>query len=113
MRFDRPVFIIFALLLTVAAGACGGSATKRDARRLENKCGVASGAAVTEDQARCIAEIYGVQHKKKCPMEVDRPDGFGGPVYRVRESCNGLGVVLLEANGRVVALVSGDEVLHE
>jgi hypothetical protein len=45
-------------------------------------------------------------------MEVDRPDGFGQPVYRVRESCNGLGAVVAESSGRVLAIVSGDEILY-
>jgi hypothetical protein len=103
---------LLALTLAGAQAGCGGSAIKRDARRLEKKCDVVRGARVSERQARCIAELFGVEDKKGCPMEVDRPDGFGEPVFRVRESCNGLGAVIAEADGRVLAFVSGDDILY-
>ena len=105
MRFHRLAFVA-ALLVAVAA--CGGSAIKKDAKRLKSRCDVVRGSAVTEDQARCIAGIYGVKNSKSCPMEVDRPDGFSGPVFRVLESCNGLGVIVEESSGRVLDIVARD-----
>ena len=71
------------------------------------------GSAVTEAQARCIAGIYGVKDKRSCPVEVDRPDGFSGPVYRVLESCNGLGVIVEESSGRVLDIVARDASLFD
>ena len=106
----RRLFLVAILLATLAG--CGGSAVKKDVKRLKNKCDVVAGSSVSEEGARCIAKIYGIQNKKSCPMEVDRPDSFAQAVFRVRESCNGLGVVIAESNGRVVAIVAYDEILY-
>jgi hypothetical protein len=103
---------ILAVLAAAALSACGGSAVKRDAARLETRCDVVQGQAVTEEQARCIARLFGVVESERCPLEVDRPERFARPVFRVRESCSGLGVIVSEADGRVLALTSGDRILY-
>jgi hypothetical protein len=113
MRFKRPGRLALVAPLFVAVVACGGSAVKKDAKRLKSRCDVVRGSAVTEDQARCIAGIYGVKHTKSCPMEVDRPVGFSGPVFRVLESCNGLGVIVEAESGRVLDIVARDVSLLE
>jgi hypothetical protein len=110
---ERPSTPLLALVLAAALAGCGGSAIKRDTRRLHSRCDVVRGTAVSEEQARCIAKLYGVKDKKRCPVQVDRPHDFGASVYRIRESCNGLGVVVAESSGRVLALVAGDEILYE
>jgi len=109
---QRWAAAILALLLAGSLSGCGGSAIKKDAKQLKRKCDVVRGNPVSEEQARCIAKLFGIKDEKSCPMEVDRPDTFGQPVYRVRESCNGLGAVVAESSGRVLAIVSGDEILH-
>jgi hypothetical protein len=96
--------LVVALLVTLAS--CG-SALKRDAKRLKNKCDVVQGNEVTEEQARCIAKIYGLEETKNCPLEIDRSDDFGAPAYRVRESCSGVGVFVAESTGRVLAILPG------
>jgi len=101
-----------AALLVAALFGCGGSAVKKDTKRLKNKCDIVRGDPVSEKGARCIAELYGIKDKKTCPMEVDRPTDFPESVFRVRESCNGLGVIVAEANGRVLAIVAYDEILY-
>jgi hypothetical protein len=98
--------LVLALLATLAS--CG-SAVKRDARRLKSKCDVVQGTAVSEEQARCIARLYGIQGGNDCPLEIDRSDDFGKPAYRIRESCSGVGVFVAESTGRVLALLTGDD----
>ncbi len=99
-------------MMFVAASGCGGSAVKRDTKRLKSKCKLVRGDPVSEEGARCIAKLYGIQNKKNCPMELDRPADFPESVFRVRESCNGLGVIVAESNGRVLAIVTYDEILY-
>jgi hypothetical protein len=82
---------------------------KRDAKRLKSKCDVVQGTQVSEEQARCIAELYGIKHTKSCPMKVDRSDDFGQPAFRIRESCSGVGVFVSESTGRVLAVLTGDD----
>ncbi len=108
-RWSVPV-----LAVTLLAGipACGGSAIKRDTKRLKNKCNIVRGDPVSEEQARCIGRLFGVKNRKRCPMRVDRPDSFPEPVYRVRENCDGLGIVIAASDGRVLAIVAGDDVLY-
>jgi len=108
----RWVAAVLALLLVGGLSGCGGSAIKKDTKRLKKKCDVVRGTPVSEEQARCIATLFGIKDEKSCPMEVDRPETFGQPVFRVRESCNGLGAVVAESSGRVLAIVSGDEILY-
>ena len=103
---------VLAALLVAALFGCGGSAIKRDTKRLKSKCNVVRGDPVAEEGARCIARLHGIQNKKSCPMEVDRPTDFPESVFRVRESCNGLGVIVAESNGRVLAIVAHDEILY-
>ncbi len=103
---------VLAALLVAAVVGCGGSAVKRDTKRLKSKCNVVRGDPVAEHGARCIARLYGIQDKQNCPMEVDRPADFRESVFRVRESCNGLGVIVAESNGRVLAIVAYDETLY-
>jgi len=103
---------VLAWLLIGSMSGCGGSAIKKDTKQLKKKCDVIRGNPVSEEQARCIAKLFGIEDEKSCPMEVDRPETFGQPVYRVRESCNGLGAIVAESSGRVLAIVSGDEILH-
>ena len=110
MRFRTRVAGLLALALLAAPGC--GSAVKKDVKRLKNKCNVVHGNPVSAEQARCIAGVFGIQEKKSCPAEVDRPTGFPEPVYRVRESCNGLGVVVAESSGRVLAIMRYDEILY-
>jgi len=97
---------LLAAALLLAVYGCGGSAIKKDTRRLERKCGVVPGQPLAETQARCIGRLYGLQETKRCVTEVDRPAGFHEPVYRLRESCSGIGVVIAESDGRVLALES-------
>ena len=99
----KPRTRLTLLSLAVAAlmvtwTGCGGSALKRDANKLKNKCGVVSGQPVTADEARCIAMLFGVKDKGSCPVEIDEPDEFSEPVYRVRESCNDLGVLVAKSS---------------
>jgi hypothetical protein len=103
---------VLALLLVGSLVGCGGSAIRKDAKQLKSKCDVVRGNPVSEEEARCIAKLFGIKDEKGCPMEVDRPDTFAEPVFRVRESCNGLGAVVAESTGRVLAIVSGDEILY-
>ena len=105
--------LVLTATVTLVCGGCGGSAIKRDAKQLKSKCGVVQGQVVSEDQARCIARLHGVEEKRNCPLEVDRPEEFGEPVYRIRESCNGLGLVVSHTTGRVLAVVAGDDVVYE
>ena len=110
--FAKGAGRVLAALLVAALFGCGGSAVKRDTKRLKSKCNVVRGDPVSEEGARCIAKLYGIQNKKNCPMEVDRPADFPESVFRVRESCNGLGVIVAESNGRVLAIVAYDEILY-
>jgi hypothetical protein len=98
--------------LALVCTACFGTAARRDRRELRERCGV-SGSPVDEQQARCIAEVFGVQDKARCPMRVERQERNEGPVYRVFEDCTGLGVLVEEATGRVVAVVRGDRLVYE
>ena len=109
---QRLTLPVLAIVLVVMLPGCGGSSFKKDARRLKALCDVVRGYPVTEQQAICIGNVFGVKKKKGCPIEVDNPDTFAEPVYRVRESCTGLGVVVGASNGRVLALVSNDEILY-
>ena len=108
-RLSAPVLVV---MLAAAVPGCGGSAIKKDTRLLKNMCSIVRGDPVSEEEARCIGKVYGIKNKKSCPLEVDRPGGFREPVYRVRESCNGLGVVVAESSGRVLAIVADDEILY-
>ena len=109
---QRVSMPLLAALLVATLCGCGGSAFKKDTTRLKKRCDIVRGDPVSEENARCIARLYGVRNTKSCPMKVDRPDSFPRPVYRIRESCTGLGVVLAESSGRVLALVADDEILH-
>ena len=111
-KFTKGAGRLLAALLVAALFGCGGSAVKKDTRRLKSKCNLVRGDPVSEQGARCIAGLYGIQNKKSCPMEVDRPADFPTSVFRVRESCNGLGVIVAESNGRVLAIVAYDEILY-
>lgn len=104
----RLFALILAIGLVATLTSCG-SAIKRDAKRLKSKCDVVQGTAVSEEQARCIAEIYGVKHKRSCPLEVDRSDDFGQLAFRIRESCSGVGIFVAESTGRVLAVLTGDD----
>lgn len=105
---ERLFALTIAIGLVVALASCG-SAMKRDVKRLKSKCDVVQGSQVSEEQARCIAEIYGVKHKRSCPLEVDRSDDFGQPAFRIRESCSGVGIFVAESTGRVLAVLTGDD----
>ena len=105
--------MVLCAVLALTCAACGGSALKRDAKQLKNKCGVVQGQVVSEEQARCIARLHGVEDKRSCPLEVDRPEDYGEPVYRIRESCNGLGLVVSHTTGRVLAVVAGGDVVYK
>ena len=104
---------LLAMVLVAAPVGCGGSAYKKDARQLEKICDVVRGNPVDEGQAICIGRLYGIKKKRNCPIEVDSPGDFGVSVFRIRESCSGLGVIVAESSGRVLALVSNDEIIHE
>ena len=110
--FAKGAGRLLAALLVAALFGCG-SAVKKDTNRLKSKCNLVPGDPVSEEGARCIAELYGIQNKKNCPMEVDRPTDFPASVFRVRESCNGLGVIVAESNGQVLAIVAYDEILYQ
>ena len=111
IKASRTGRILVALLVAALSG-CGGSAVKKDTKRLKNKCDVVRGDPVSAEDARCIAKLHGIKDKKSCPMEVDQPADFPESVFRVRESCNGLGVIVAKANGRVLAIVAYDEILY-
>jgi hypothetical protein len=104
----RLFALTLAIVLIVTLTSCG-SALKRDAKRLKNKCDVVQGFPVSEQQARCIAQIYGIKQASGCPLEVDRSDDFGQPAFRIRESCSGVGVFVAESTGRVLAVLTGDD----
>lgn len=97
---------MLAIGLIATLASCG-SAIKRDAKRLKRKCDVVQGTEVSEEQARCIARLYGIKQTKSCPLEVDRTDDFGQPAFRIRESCSGVGVFVAESTGRVLAVLTG------
>ena len=92
--------------------ACGGSAIKKDTRQLEKKCDIVRGDPVSEEDALCIGKIYGIIERRDCPIEIDRVDSFNVPAFRVLESCSGLAVIVAEPTGRVLALMSGEEIIH-
>ena len=104
--------LLLLTTLVAAVGACGGSATRKDTRRLKNKCGLVHGNPVSTEGARCIAKLWGIKDSKRCPMQVALIEGYPEPVYRAHESCSGLGVLVAGSTGRVLAMVSGDEVLY-
>ena len=104
--------MISVAVLAASAVACGGSALKKDARRLKSKCDVVRGDPVSEEDALCIGKIYGIVERRDCPIEIERVDNFPVPAFRVVESCSGLAVIVAEPNGRVLALMSGDEIIH-
>lgn len=65
-----------------------------------------------EQGARCIAQIYGVEDRKECPL-VSEPTVHGGrEAFRVTESCRGLGVLVAKDSGRILAVVRDGEQLH-
>lgn len=111
-RAAERVGRVLAALLVAALTGCGGSAVKQDTKRLKNKCDVVRGDPVSMEEARCIAKLHGIKDKQSCPVEVDRPADFRESVFRVRESCNGLGVIIAESSGRVLAIVAYDEILY-
>jgi len=103
------LFALMLAIVSIATLASCGSAMKRDAKRLKSKCDVVQGTQVSEEQALCIAEVYGVKHKQSCPLEVDRSNDFGQPAFRIRESCSGVGVFIAESTGRILAVLTGDD----
>ena len=103
--------LLLATLLVAGLAGCGGSAAKKDARRLGRKCGLVQGNPVTADDARCIARLWGLKSSDNCPIEVELIEGYAEPVYRVHE-CEGLGLLVSGSTGRVLAVVSGDDVVY-
>lgn len=115
VRSDRRwrAALVLPLALALVLAGCFGSALKRDARRLRRQCDVVEGRPIDERQARCVARIYGIEDRDDCPMEVERPEGWGEPVFRVQESCLRLGVIIAASTGEVLAIVAGDDVLYD
>jgi hypothetical protein len=101
------LFASMLAITVIATLTSCGSAIKRDAKRLKSRCEVVQGTQVSEEQARCIAKLYGIKQTKSCPLEVDRSDDFGQPAFRIRESCSGVGVFVAESTGRVLAVLTG------
>jgi hypothetical protein len=107
----RRALIVVGMAALLATAGCGGSAAKKDARRLQGKCGVVQGNPISAEQARCIAQLWGLEGSNSCPIEVEPIEGYPETVYRAHE-CGGVGLLLSGSSGRVLAVLSGDEVVY-
>ena len=107
----RRALIVLGMAALLVTAGCGGSAAKKDARRLQDKCGVVQGRPISIEQARCVARLWGLEGTKSCPIEIEPLEGYPETVYRAHE-CGGLGLLLSGSTGRVLAVISGDEVVY-
>jgi hypothetical protein len=114
----RSAASTLTLLLIVATALATSCATGKklgfDADAIRERCAVERGVELTEEQALCIAGLAGLKNKKKCPSEVSEATdpADGSPVYRVRESCAEVGLLIARADGRIVGVELGDSVAH-
>jgi hypothetical protein len=106
--------LVLFVAMVLAASCATGKKLGFDAAAIRERCAVERGVELTEEQALCIAALAGLKNKKKCPSEVSETTdpADGSPVYRVRESCAEVGLLIARADGRIVGVELGDSVAY-
>jgi len=100
------------ILLAVLIGLGCTRPLKFNEKKIRNKCDIADAVELTPDQALCVGRLAGLKYKRNCPLEVHEVvhGAAAQPAYDVRESCGRIGLRVIKADGRVVAVEVGDAV---
>ena len=112
MSFVRPGrrrHLRAALLLGLAAWTCsacwGVRPLRFDATRIRAECGSVGAGGLSEEQARCIAELAGLKDKKRCPLELRLSDDERS--WHARESCSAMALRIDRDDGSIVEVELG------
>jgi len=100
------------ILLAMLIGLGCSRPLKFNEKRIRNKCEISDAVELTPDQARCVGRLAGLKDKRDCPLQVHEVahGASAQPAYDVRDSCGGIGLRVIKADGRVVAVEVGDAV---